>query len=222
MDKDLVPLSNSEFINFIKTTYGYFSNKERILLNSSGLIDIVRMIGCLPLDKKNFNVTNEYVRKLSTMVLSKVSQQLVEIFETMNEKKWLLFKDGLIILMSIEILNNESLNTDYDAISLINRIPEDNNKQQYIANEFFQKLISLRLPVVRTNWIKLLSFVNDEQLNLNCLCLVATFDHFLYCLNRIVPLCTIDDKSKDKISTIFEDKLRHNDIITRKLKNDII
>lgn len=212
-------LAKSDFINFVKTTFAYFSNKERILDNPLATINIVRMMGLLPVTKGNFGVTDDYARKLCAIVLKKISEQLPLIFENMNAAKWNVFKDGLAILMSIDILNAENINTEFDAISLLHRIPTDENEQRQIANRVFEGLVLLELPIQRMNWIELMAFVDGEKIRLDCLCLASTFDHIIYCLERAVSLYEINDDLGRSINTILDGKLNNNMNLTSELRN---
>ncbi len=63
-----------------------------MLDNPLALINIIRMIGILPLQKNNFYINNDSPHKLSTFIMKKVSEQLVPIFETMDAMKWILFE----------------------------------------------------------------------------------------------------------------------------------
>jgi hypothetical protein len=205
-------LSKSDFIGIVKTTYTYFSNKERILNNSLAMISIVRMIGILPIEKDNFIITDNYARKLSTFILKKVLEHLMPIHEKMEDtKKSISFNDGLAALMSIEILNDEDMNTPFYTISLLSKIPANENKQQQqIANRVYQALMKLKLPIKRINWIELLTFVENNELDFHCLWLTTTFDQFLSCLERIVPQFELNDNIKDTIITILEARLDNN------------
>jgi len=207
-------LAKSDFTSFVKTTFGYFSNKERILDNPSALINIVRMISVLPLEKNNFYVTDDYARKLSAIILRLISKHVSTIFEEMNESDWILFEDGLVILMSIEMLNDENLNMEYDSITLLTRIPTKDNKQKLIANTLFKKLMQLKLQINRDNWIDLLNFVDNNNLAFDCLDLATTFDHIRCCLERILPLYEIDDKIRNKMTTIFEHNVFNTNHLT--------
>ena len=152
MHTNAMILSESDFINFVKTTYGYFSNKERILDHPMALIHIVSMMGILPLEQNNFPVTDNYARKCSVLILKKVVHQLESIFEQMNEDQLNFFKSGLVTLMCIEIFNNEEINTDYDSISLLHRIPTKDNQQKHLANTLFQEIMKLKIPIERLNY----------------------------------------------------------------------
>ena len=44
-----INLTRSNFHDFVKTIYGYFSNKENILNSPLAVINLLRMIGILPL-----------------------------------------------------------------------------------------------------------------------------------------------------------------------------
>jgi heme oxygenase len=202
-------LFKSDFIGFAKTTFSYFSNKERILDNPSAVINIVRMMGILPLTKENFSVIDDNTRKLSHLILNKVSEQLGSIFKKMNAAKWNVFKDGLAFLMTIEILNDDDRTTKFDFIDLLNQIPTNKNQKNQVANGIFQELMKLNLPIERTNWIELLSFIDDEKLNFDCLHLATTFDHIRFYLERIVPLYEINDSISQTITTILDNKLNN-------------
>ena len=217
-----VQLSKYDFNEFVKIMFGYFSVERQILDNPLAAINTVRMIGVLPLEAGNFCATDDYARKLSDIILKKVSQQLKPIFEKMDAIKWVLFKDGLTILMSIEILNDKKMDTEADSIALLYQIPADENKQQQIVDAFFQELMTLKIPIQRIDWIELLQLVDKQKVGLDCLCLATTFDHILCCLEHVVPRYEINDKNRDKISTALETQLKNNSNITCKLSNEII
>ena len=219
MHDQTIELTKSNFKDFVKTTFGYFSNKEHILDNPLVIMNIVRMFGILPLEKANFSFTDVYARKFSNMILLKVSEQIRSIFKNMEAKQWVLFTSGLATLMTIEILNNEDIDTDCDAISLLNQIPTDDKKQSQIADAFFEELMKLDIPISRTNWIDLLPFIDDQKLNLDCLHLATTYDQIILCLERVVPLYEINDNIRNDIARIFETKLKDSNNLICKLNH---
>ena len=205
-----IGLTKSDFLAFMKTTLTYFSNKQRILTKPSALITFIRMMGVLPLTKENFSWTDNYARQLSNLILNKVSQQFNSIFEQVNAEEWNTFKDGLVILMTIEIYNDKESKTDLDSISLLFRIPENNNQKDQIANLFFNQLMQLKSPIEQNSWTKLLPLINNDKLDFNCLSLANSFDQMISCFEHLLSLYQIDDEITRTIIRIFNTKLNIN------------
>ena len=204
-------MSSENFADFTETTHNYLKCIESILDESACLRAIVRMWGVLPLNKKFLPIRKHEVYSSVVNLLQYVLPNLPILFDEINEIEWLLFKDGLEILIFIETLCG-NINAKYDSITEFLQFAAKLNQKQEIMHSLLQRLLQSQQPIQRPNWINLLSFMSyDKLICSDYLRLSSSFDAFFLCSTYILKSSQHNKDLQTNVKHIF------NEMITQRV-----
>lgn len=204
-----IEMSAKNFIDFIETMNKYLKYIGSVLDEPECIRAMLRMWGILPLNVKTLPYDEREVRLLTVALLQRLSLNLSSLFLNMDQTEWPLLKDGLVLLIRIEILSS-SIHSEFDSMNLFSRFGSARKQQQEIAELLLQQLLELRQPIQRPNWITLLSFLSDNKLTCDYLKLSSTFDTFFLCSISILQRSSDDIAVQTRIKDIFDQMITQN------------
>jgi hypothetical protein len=162
------------------------------------------MTGILPIRKENFEFTNRDCINFALMFLADVKSHYDDILSTVTQSEWVLFRDGLIFYLSVELLTQTK-----DTIDLLDQTKNLECKKD-LANCLLKRLEELQRPVLGLNWTNLFTMANPNILSIKQLELTRSIETYISCLIVFFGNETNEMDIKIKIDQQF-DQLIKND-----------
>lgn len=173
---------------------------------------IVCMIGVLPIEKKTFNRYCVQSISFANTIMSHVRKNFTELYSLVKEEMWMLFHKGLAILISIELLQYKTNDSNENKVIFLQEIP-DQTRRRAVVNTLLNQLIKIEEVVFGdVSWIDLFTMIDPAQIDINQLNLTNSFETFIACIRNISKV--IIDYSK------FQNHLGHY-LDNRFLKNSM-
>ncbi|CAF2385070.1 unnamed protein product [Rotaria sp. Silwood2] len=168
---------------------------------------IICMTGLLPIIKTNFDLTSHFVINFTLALIDDIKEHYDNLFSIVSVGDWHLFRDGLTLYLSIELLSKSK-----DTIELVHRMKNE-RCQKDLANVLLQRLELLGRPVLGLNWTSLFTIVDPNILTLKQLELTGSIKTYITSLVQIVGMNINEVELSDKIirhfdRLIFEESLR--------------
>ena len=209
-------LIRDEFNDFFQSCFTYLSyamsspTKQHIADKI-----IIRMTGLLPVTKINFDSNNHYTINFTWALTEDIKEHYDHIFATITSEEWPLFRRGLTLYLSIELLSKSG-----DTITLINRMKNEECKKD-LANVLLQRLDELQRPILCLNWTDLFTLVDPTILTLKQLELTGSIEIYVTSLVRIIGINGNEMEIRDTIVRQF-DQLVYEDRLPGKINSSII
>ncbi|UJR36511.1 hypothetical protein I4U23_029232 [Adineta vaga] len=170
---------------------------------------IICMAGILPITKSNFDLTSHSTTKFALAVTDNLREHFDQIFAPITNEDWPLFRHGLILYLSIELLIQSS-----DTITLIHRMKNEYCKKD-LANVLLKRLEDLQRPVLGLNWTDLFKLVDSNIVSLKQLELTERIPIYISSLVQVLGIQKDNHAIHDEIirqfdQLIFEDRLAVN------------
>jgi len=206
-------LTRDDFNDFFQSclTYLYYAMPNSIKQHIAEKI-IIRMTGLLPITKLNFDLNSKDTIHFTSALIDDIKDHYDHIFATITTNEWLLFRDGLILYLSIELLSKSD-----DTITLIHRMKNEQCKKD-LANVLLQRLEELQRPILGLNWTDLFTLVHPNILTLKQLELTTSIQIYITSLVQIVGINRNEMEIRDTIIRQF-DKLVYEDRLPGKIKS---
>ena len=177
------------------------------------LIIIVRMIGLLmPIKRQNFNPDSLVTRQFTKKFLSQLRGNLNNKIKLKEKSDWNLFKNGLIVLFTLQFLYGDD--NDENLVYLI----IDEQIRREIADGRIEQLLEIDKPMlINSNWIDLLTIIDPQKIQIKYLNLASSFEIFINCLIKINESLLTRDfyLSADDLRTYFEERLQGNHLTSK-------
>ncbi|CAF3301427.1 unnamed protein product, partial [Rotaria sp. Silwood2] len=140
-------------------------------------------------------------------LIDDIKEHYDNLFSIVSVGDWHLFRDGLTLYLSIELLSKSK-----DTIELVHRMKNE-RCQKDLANVLLQRLELLGRPVLGLNWTSLFTIVDPNILTLKQLELTGSIKTYITSLVQIVGMNINEVELSDKIirhfdRLIFEESLR--------------
>ncbi|CAF0809248.1 unnamed protein product [Rotaria sordida] len=175
---------------------------------------IIRMTGLLPITKSNFDLTSHFVINFALAMIDDIKEHYDHLFATVSVGDWPLFRDGLTLYLSIELLSKSK-----DTIELVHQMKNEQCKKD-LANVLLQRLELLQRPVLGLNWTSLFTIVDPNILTLKQLELTRSIQTYITSLVQIVGMNITEMEITDTIVRHF-DRLIYEDCLPVDLENII-
>jgi hypothetical protein len=159
---------------------------------------IIRMTGLLPITKKNFDLNRDTIN-FAIALISDIKEHYDLIFSTITAEEWDLFRDGLVLYLSIELLSQSK-----DTINLIDQMKNDQCKKD-LANILLKRLEELEKPVLGLNWTNLFTLVDPNILTLKQLRLTKSMQTYIPSLVQFVEMNINEIEIHENINRHFDD-----------------
>lgn len=193
-------LSTEELNDFLLSCMNDFPYSISTVINQH-ITDkaIFRMTGLLPITKDNFHSFQYDVRNFSIALLSDLKEHYNKIFSTIKADEWNLFRDGLVLYLSIDFLTQSK-----DTIQLIHQM-KNNQCKIDLANVLLQRLEELQKPVLALNWTDLFSIVDPSILTLKQLQLTRSIEIYVTSLVEFVRINNYQVNTSEKLKRHFNE-----------------
>ncbi len=132
-----IPFTIFDFNDFFEHCNQYLIN----ILNNSNeksttLKIILRMIGSLSISKKSFNRLNKCSNDFANRIMMDVRRDFNMLYQSVNDNERLLFKNGLITLLCIELVYDKRCSPNKNEVAFLQQMPNENERQD-IASQLF-------------------------------------------------------------------------------------
>ncbi|CAF1549778.1 unnamed protein product, partial [Adineta ricciae] len=170
---------------------------------------IICMMGILPIAKSNFDVKSHFTVNFTLAMTGTLREHFDKVFATVNQDEWPLFRDGLVLFMSIEFLIKAG-----DTMTLIHRMKNEQCKKD-LANVLLQRLEELQRPIIGLNWTDLFALVDQNILTLKQIELTESIPIYITSLIQILEIEKNSSTLQDQVirqfdNLIFESRLSVN------------
>jgi hypothetical protein len=172
---------------------------------------IIRMTGILPITKKNFDLTNRNTINFAIALISDIKEHYDHIFSTVTTEEWKLFRNGLVLYLSIEFLSQSK-----DTINLIHQM-KNNECKKDLANVLLQRFEELQKPVLGLNWTELFTIVDPKILTLKQLELTRSIQTYITSVIQFLGININEMQIQDRLSRQF-DQLIFDERLPGKIK----
>jgi len=172
---------------------------------------IIRMTGLLLITKKNFDLTNRDAINFTIALISDIEEHYDNIFSGIKSEEWPLFRDGLVLYLSIELLS-QSKNT----MNLIHQMKNKDFKKD-LANVLLKRLEEFQKPILGINWTNLFTLVDPNILTLKQLELTGSIQIYVTSLVQIVGMNINEMELREKVDRHF-DQLIYDERLPGKIK----
>ena len=163
---------------------------------------LLRMIGVLPIEKKNFDLRKRELKNFIAPVLDFVRDNYMAILETVSVEHWLLFRNGLVICLLFDLLTEQK-----DTIKLVHAIPDVDQKQN-LATALLKKLEEFQKPILGLDWSSIFPLVDPNDLSLNSLELTQSMETYITSLISILHAKGYSEATVTEVSQHFDDLVR--------------
>jgi hypothetical protein len=128
------------------------------------------MIGLLTNSKEHLSTKSSSVTNFIQNILNYAAEDFIKIFGCVTADEWLLFKNGLVISLCIQLSSEKqstrnSIEKDSIVLVLLRSIVE-RNKRREIADAVLSFLKDPYQNLSESNWIELLTFVSFDRVEL--------------------------------------------------------
>ena len=154
---------------------------------------IICMMGILPIAKSNFDVKSQFTVNFTLAMTGTLREHFDKVFATVHQDEWPLFRDGLVLFVSIEFL----IKAD-DTMTLIHRMKNEECKKD-LANVLLQRLEELQRPIIGLNWTDLFALVDQNILTLKQIELTESIPIYITSLVQILGI--------EKNNSVLEDQV---------------
>ncbi|CAF4986382.1 unnamed protein product, partial [Rotaria socialis] len=148
---DELDMTSDNFITFADTAYTYLSYIDHNLENPAYLRVIIQIWGILPLKTTNLSFAEPTVRLSAVTILKVALKNLSNLIVNMDPTEWPLIKDGLVLLMYIELLSSNR-DFEFDSISAFVDDKIKTKPKQEIVHSLLEKLLESQKCIQRANW----------------------------------------------------------------------
>ena len=205
-------LSASELTEFSEICYSHLEYAMAYSVNKSIMIKIlIRMTGLLPIKKKNIDLSNGRMIKIALAFLENAKEDYNNILREISTQEWPLFRDGLVLYLSFEMLNQAN-----DTINLVRSIPDEEWKKD-LAIVLLQRLAELKKPILGRNWTDLFSLVDPISITLDHFQLIDSMQMYVTILARILEVESNSTMIHSQLSGYF-DQMIHGEYLPGKIK----
>lgn len=177
---------------------------------------LFRMSGVLPITKKNFDITNRDTINFSVALLSDLQEHYDKIFSTVTTEEWNLFRNGLVLYLSIEFLTQSK-----ETIKIVHRIKNTQCKKD-LANVLLQRLEEIQKPVLGLNWTELFSLVDPNILTLKQLELTRSIEIYITSLVQFVERNINEIEIHEQLKRHFDQLIFEKRLIGKILNFDFL
>ncbi|CAF4026831.1 unnamed protein product, partial [Rotaria magnacalcarata] len=213
---DELDMTSDNFITFAGTAYKYLSYIDHNLENPAYLRLIIQIWGILPLKTTNISFAEPTVRLSAVTILKAALTNLSNLIINMGPTEWPLMKDGLVLLMCIELLSSNR-DFEFDSISAFVDDKIKTKPKQEIVHSLFEKLLESQKRIQRSNWTDLLKFISKNKFMCDYLKLSASFDAFFLCTKYILQVSLNDDVAQTRMKQIFNEMISKQKLDVSKL-----
>jgi hypothetical protein len=160
---------------------------------------LVRMIALLPINEENIIIGSEAARIFTSMILNTLSEKLLDVWTTMVDTEWSSFRDGLIKLCCIRLLNRQVSEkpANSNTLNLLSMIPKPEQKQE-IAMKLLNLFSDLRRSLPEKHEVPLYSLVGEHHLTLEHLELTTSLETYIKYLTQLVIAHQTDIKELEQ------------------------
>ncbi|CAF3341346.1 unnamed protein product [Rotaria socialis] len=203
---DELDMTSDNFITFADTAYTYLSYIDHNLENPAYLRVIIQIWGILPLKTTNLSFAEPTVRLSAVTILKVALKNLSNLIVNMDPTEWPLIKDGLVLLMYIELLSSNR-DFEFDSISAFVDDKIKTKPKQEIVHSLLEKLLESQKCIQRANWTELLKFISKNKSMCDYLKLSSSFDAFFLCTKYILQVSLNDDVAQTRMKQIFNEMI---------------
>ena len=130
--------------------------------------------------------------------LADIRSHYEDILSTVTESEWVLFRDGLIFYLSVELLTQST-----DTICLIDQT-KNVQCQKDLANCLLKRLEELQRPVLGLNWTNLFTMADANMLSIKQLELTKSIETYVSCSIVFFGNAKNETEIKKKIDQQFD------------------
>jgi len=163
---------------------------------------LLRMIGVLPIEKKNLDLRKREIKNFIAPILDFVRDNYTAILSTVTVEDWLLFRNGLVICLLFDLLTEQK-----DTIKLVHAIPDVDQKQN-LATVLLKKLEEFQKPILGLNWTSIFPLVDPNGLSLNSLELTQSMETYVTSLISILHAKGYSEATVTEVNQHFDDLVR--------------
>jgi hypothetical protein len=175
---------------------------------------MIRIIGLLPIGKKNNDWKFYPVPNFIMTVLQHVSDDLDNLLESVTPDEWTLFAEGYATLLCVKFLTQkhvaDHLNNDNNsALALLRRIAVKNQCRD-IADSVLTRFETFQQTLSTSNWTELLVCVSPDRVTFNMLEKTKSFEVYFNCITKASEICARVNSFRDKLQSDFDVRVQND------------
>lgn len=206
-------LNAEEFKDFFEKCDRYVPD---ILATSTANITvlkvILRMIGALSIQKEAFDRDNDISIRFASVMMYYVWGTFENLYQHVRDDEWILFSRGLVMLISIELLQYKSNHTNENKVIFLQRIP-DQAQRRTVANKLLSRLCKLEeILYGDPNWTDLFTLVDPRIIHIDHMRLTKSIETFIICITKIAQVLPDTSTFEDALERHLEDRIGDNSI----------
>jgi hypothetical protein len=179
-----------------------------------GIKQIIRMIGLFPIDKQNFELPHDPTKNFTFAIMSELSKSLEDVINCLTKDEWDLFKEGLGTLLCIQLLSKSTGKSSANPLELLLNEAIESARLDIvkIALRFF-KNIGKDPP--ESIWFELLVLDSPEGLIYNNRMQDISFETYLKCATKIVPMLAKRGDYINYLSPHFDHRIKNKQFFSK-------
>ncbi|CAF1030357.1 unnamed protein product, partial [Didymodactylos carnosus] len=200
-------LDYNDLQTIFKYCYTYIGIIQNEKANNSDAISaLIYMFGLMKINTSNIVPVCLEAQSLITIVLRSFLTHINSVLDRHRDPHYI--DSGLVNLLFIEILSNNTSNADSDTVFILRRL---SICQRNVVNQLISKLFKYKPLIKRENWLDLFTLTQNQTIPVECLTLIATFKDYMTFATSMVSQKQeheSEDDLKKKLLLEFNDLLR--------------
>lgn len=179
------------------------------------------MIGLLPIDRKNFPSLNGDAEQFIAYIMGELTRSWDDVINSLEKDEWILFKDGLVILICTQLLSPADKNTDTNPLELL--LTESISKERLdIVRRAIKFFRDVGQDIPEPIWFELLVLDSHTNLIEKITFKRISFEVYLKCAMIILPALPQQQLFVEQASSHFDGCVEGNQFLSKSIVSKIM